>query len=777
MKGKVIDANSRKALNLVNIQIFGTLKGTTTNEFGEFSISGAPLGYQQIQASLLGYSTVISTDYLITKEKIPYIIIEMQEDTKLLSEVSIKTKFFKKTLESPVSLQTLGLAEIEKTPGANRDALRVIQSFPGVASNPGFRNDIIIRGGATSENKFYVDAIEVPVINHFQTQGATGGPVGIINTDLIRKVDFYSSAFPSNRGNALSSIIEFTQKTGNPNRFNLRASLGTSDAGITMEGPIGKRTTYIASFRQSYLQFLFKLIKLPFLPTYNDFQYNIKTQLNNNSELTFMGLGAIDNFELNKEVSNGVSDELTLKRNQIILNSVPINNQWNYTLGISYKIFKENGVQQYVFSRNQWKNRAKKYFLNDELERAENLLLDYNSTETENKFRFENSLKKSNYSLNLGFNIELANYSNRTFQKIANTQSVLQRNFLSKLNFLKYGIFAQFSKTFFSETFGISLGLRFDGIDYNSAMKNMLNQFSPRIATTYNFNEQWSWNSSLAVYQQLPSYTILGFRNNKDKLVNKKGLKYIKSEHLVTGIEFKPSNLIKMSFEGFYKKYSNYPFSVTNQISLANLGADFGVVGNEEVVSNSKGRAYGFEILAQKKSYKKLYGILSYTFVKSEFKNSFDNYSPSTWDNRHLLTLTTGKKMLKNWQIGLKFSLVGGRPYTPYDYEASAVKTNYDISNRGILDFSKINQKRFKTYSQLDIRVDKIWYFKKYSINFYMDIQNMYASAPDSQAFLLPQEKNGVRLTNPDNPSEYLLEEIPSSSGRIIPGTGLIIDF
>ena len=777
LKGRVIDFKTREPLPFVNVLALGTQRGTITNDLGEFRITNLPLGYRKVSASFLGYKIVISSDYLITKEKKPFITIEMIEDENQLTEVEVKAKLFTKTLESPLSLNSLGVAEIERNPGGNRDVLRVIQSFPGVASNPGFRNDIIIRGGATSENKFYVDGIEVPVINHFQTQGATGGPVGIMNTDLIRKVDFYSSAFPSNRGNTLSSIIAFTQKIGNPEKLNARATLGTSDAGITLDGPMGKKTSFVASVRQSYLKFLFKLIKLPFLPTYNDFQFNIKTNLNEKNELSIIGLGAIDDFEINTEVNNGVEDEQQRKANQYILNTVPVNGQWSYTFGLNYKHFGENSMQQLVFSRSKWKNFATKYFLNDN-SNPDNLLLDYESIEVENKFRFENTITKGKQRFNFGANLELSNYSNNTFQKIVNTQNAIERNFNSEAKFFKYGIFGQFSTSFFNNSFGLSLGVRFDGIDYNKNMKNLFNQFSPRIATTYNFGNQWSWNSSLAIYKQLPSFTILGFRDNKGELINKKGLAYIESQHAVSGVEFRPNEETKLTLEGFYKKYSDYPFSVRDQISLANLGADFGVVGNEEVVSSSEGRAYGFEILAQKKAFKGLYGIVAYTFVRSEFEDNLGNYVPSTWDNKHLLTITTGKKFNRSWEVGAKFRLVGGRPYTPYNYSASSVITSYNISNGGILDFSRLNSERFGTYTQLDIRVDKTWYLKKMSINLFLDIQNIYAKTADRQPFLLPKEdSSGVRYKDPNDSTRYLLEEVENSSGRAIPRIGVILDF
>ncbi|MCG8182628.1 TonB-dependent receptor [Tenacibaculum piscium] len=776
VSGKIIDANTREAIPFVNILVYGTSIGSASDENGTFTIANIPLGYNKLQISFIGYETFISDEYLVTNGKTTFINIELKERETTLKEVEIKASLFKKSVESPLSLQSLGVAEIEKNPGGNRDILKVIQSFPGVASNPGFRNDIIIRGGATSENKFYLDGIEVPVINHFQTQGATGGAVGIMNADLIRKVDFYSSAFPVNRGNTLSSVIEFTQKRGNPTQLKTRATLGTSDAGITLDGPLGKNTTFMLSVRQSYLQFLFKLIKLPFLPTYNDFQLNVKSQLSKNSELSIIALGAIDNFKLNESVNDSETDQETLKRNKIILNTVPVNSQWNYTVGASYKYFADKSTHLVVLSRNELKNTAEKYFLNQE--QPENLLLDYSSKEIETKFRYENTFKTSNnYKFNLGTNVEIATYLNDTYRKVANSQGLFEDTFNANIDFVKYGFFANVSKEYLDNKLGVSFGFRTDGVDYNPQMKNQLHQFSPRLSLNYNLNDKVSLSASLGRYYQLPSYTVLGFKNNTGEFINKKGLKYIQADHLVSGFAYKPNTSAKITLEGFYKAYKNYPFSVRNQVSLANLGDGFGVVGNEEVLSNSKGRAYGVEILAQKKSYNGLYGLASYTFVRSEFKNALGNYIPSTWDNKHLLTVTAGKKLKKNWEIGAKFRLVGARPHTPYDTNASSLKVNYDIVNGGILDYTKLNQTRFSTYTQLDARLDKTWFLNNVAINLYLDIQNIYGSSAEQNPFLLATEDATGRITDPNDTSRYVLEEIESSKGSALPRIGVIIDF
>jgi len=776
VKGKVVDALSREAMPYVNVIVEGGVKGATTNEEGEFVINNVALGYVRLVASFVGYDNVISEDYLVTREKSPYINIEMNENSAELDEVVIKRSLFKRSAESPVSLQNLGIAEIEKNPGGSRDVLKVIQSLPGVASNPGFRNDIIIRGGSTSENKFYVDGIEVPVINHFQTQGASGGPVGIINTDLVRKVDFYASAFPANRGNALSSVIEFTQKVGNKERFEGRATLGTSDAGITLQGPLSKNTSVMLSARQSYLQFLFKAIGLPFLPTYTDFQLNVKSKISEKGELSVFGLSAIDNFELNASVNDEVTEEETLQRNNYILANAPLQQQWNYTLGASYKHYGDKSQQLYVLSRNEWKNTSEKY--NDNIALAQNLLYDYSSKEIENKFRFENNTNVFNdVTLNFGVALQQATYQNNTFQRFANATGVQEYNFDSEFSMFSYGVFGQASKGLLKDKLQLSVGVRMDANNYNEEMKNPLNQFSPRISASYNIADNWFVNASLAKYYQLPAYTVLGYRDNSNVLVNKDNVSYIGAQHSVAGIEFRPESTSKITVEGFYKKYTKYPFSVENQISLANLGASFGVIGNEAVVSNNKGRAYGFEVLAQKKSYEGLYGILAYTFVRSEFQDANDTYIPSSWDNRHILTFTGGKKLGKNWEIGAKFRLVGGQPYTPYNLEQSALIENYDINSSGILDYSQLNSLRFDTYSQLDIRVDKTWFYKKWSLNLYLDIQNAYNSQIEQQSYLIPTlDEEGNRLVDASGTS-YILQELENVSGNVLPSFGVIVDF
>jgi hypothetical protein len=262
-------------------------------------------------------------------------------------------------------------------------------------------------------------------------------------------------------------------------------------------------------------------------------------------------------------------------------------------------------------------------------------------------------------------------------------------------------------------------------------------------------------------------------------LVNKEnGVIMIGANHLVAGIDFRPNTTTQMSVEGFYKGYDHYPFSVRDSISLASKGADFGVFGDEEVTSSSNGRAYGFELLTRFKDLFGFKGVMTYTYVRSEFTDIKGEYVPSAWDNRHLLTVTATKSFKRNWDLGFKWRFIGGSPYTPWDMEKSSIKEAWDAQGRGYLDYSKFNEERLGAFQQLDLRIDKAYYYKNWSLMLYFDIQNAYNFQYDNPPALLQQtDANGIPLTDPNDPSRYLLKTIKSTSGTILPTVGIMIEF
>lgn len=771
VKGKIVDATTNEPLPFVNVAVMGTTIGSVSDMDGNFQIFGLEPGFIRLSVSFVGYATTISPDVEVKNANVSNIEISMQQVTTKVEEVTVKASQYRKTEESPVSLRSIGVGEIETNPGANRDISKVIQSFPGVASTPAYRNDVIIRGGGPSESVFYLDGIEVPNINHFATQGSSGGPVGILNADFIREVKYYSGAFPSDRGDALSGVLEFNQIDGNSERTKFKATLGASEVSATFDGPIGEKTSYIFSARRSYLQFLFSVLKLPFLPSFTDFQYKVRTKIDQKNEITFIGLGAIDHNALNLGIKNPNEQQL------YILSQLPVNDQWTYTIGANYKHFHNNGFLTVALSRNMLDNESYKYFDNDE-SNPENLTLKYKSWEIENKLRIENTNRINTFKFNYGGSAELVRYTNDTYQKRYIRGALYEINYSTDLPLIKYGMFGQVSRNFLADQLVASFGTRFDGNNYSAEMRNLLTQFSPRFSVAFNLSSELSLNANVGRYFQLPPYPSLGFKIN-DQFVNKQNaLKYIRADHYITGVEYRPSQMIQFTMEGFYKAYSNYPFSVNDSISLANKGSDFGVLGDEEVVSTGKGRAYGVEFLARINNQKNLNGNISYTLVRSEFKDEkTGNYIPSSWDSRHLLTVFATYKLNKNWIIGGKWRYVGGLPYTPYDLVKSSLITAWDAQGGPYLDYSKFNTERFASFHQLDMRIDKLFYLKKFTAKFYIDIQNAYNFQAEQNDIIVREKDDAGNYITLDNGTRYSLRSIKNTTGTVLPTLGITFEF
>lgn len=769
LKGKVLDAVNNDPLPFVNVIITGTTIGAVTDIDGNFQFAGLNPGFVRVQASFVGYKTALSSQVELSNARVAFVEIKLESQDTQIEEVTVQATPYRKTEESPVSLKTIGIAEIEKSPGANRDISKVIQSFAGVLSTPSFRNDIIIRGGGPSESRFYLDGVEVPNINHFATQGASGGPVGILNADLIREVNYYSGAFPSNRGNALSGIFEFSQVDGNSDKLTFKGSLGASEVSATIDGPVNDKTSFIVSARRSYLEFLFGALKLPFLPTFNDMQFKVRTRFDAKNELTLVGLGAIDVNKLNLNIKDPDDQQ------KYILSQLPENNQWSYTVGAVYKHFRKNSYQTVVFSRSHLNNSIVKYLENNQSS-ASNKIIDYLSEEQENKFRFENNMRMDGFKANIGANIDFAKYTNTSMLRRFYNGNILNVNYDTDLSLIKYAVFGQVSHEFFDERLTVSAGFRMDGNNYSSNMNNLLKQFSPRLSASYLLAPKWSLNMNTGRYFQLPSYTALGYQQN-NVFVNKDDLKYISVDHYIGGLEFKPATAMQFSLEGFLKNYRHYPFSVNDQISLANKGADFGVIGDEEVTSTSKGRAYGAEFQARISSPKGYNMNLSYTLVRSEFQDGKGEYLVSSWDSKHILSMTGTAALKRNWQVGGRFRFVGGLPYTPWDLNRSSLIEAWNLTGGPYFDTSRLNANRFGVFHQLDIRVDKSYYLKNTTLKFYLDIQNLYNFQSQSTDILVREtDANGNFLTA-DNGTRYVLKSIKNPSGTVLPTIGIQVEF
>jgi len=767
VKGTVIDKSSRQPLEFINVMIVGLNKGGVTNAEGKFSIGQVPPGIYRLQASAIGYKTVTTPEYILSTRDL-HIQIEMEENQTELEGVTVTASPFRRDIESPVSLRIIGLQEIEKSPGANRDISRIVQSYPGVAFSPiGYRNDLIVRGGSPSENRFYLDGVEIPNINHFSTQGASGGPVGILNADLIREVNFYTGAFPTDKGNALSSVLDFKLRDGDMERNSLKATLGASEVSLASNGHLGKKTSYLVSVRQSYLQFLFDMLGLPFLPTFTDAQFKLKTRFDARNELTVLGLGGIDKMKLNTKADD--------EDNKYILSYLPKIQQETFTLGAVYRHYAGAHVQSVVASHSYLNNRNTKYQQNDESD-PEHLMLRLRSTEQNTQLRLENSSSFRNWKVTVGTSLDYSQYSNTTFQKVY-TDRAQTFDYHTYLGIMRWGIFGTVNYTSIDERFTASLGLRADANNYSAAMKDLSDQLSPRLSLSYQLTEHWSLSGNAGLYYQLPPYTALGFKNNNGLYANKYALRYMQVSQGSIGLNWRKGDTFEVSVEGFYKDYDKIPLSVADGIPLTCKGNDYGVIGNELLTSTAQGRSYGAELLLKWLIAKKLNLASSFTLFKSEYRTDKESeYIASAWDNRFIFNLRGTYNLPRHWSVGMKVSCIGGAPYTPYDADKSSLVTAWNAQGKPYYDYTRYNEERLPAFTQVDIRIDKTFYLKRCMIGFYIDLQNIAGSKLKQADVLM---STGV-IKNPDAPiaeQRYVMKSLKQESGTLLPTLGITFEY
>lgn len=763
LSGTVTDAKTGDPLIGTTVLLEGTELGDATDVNGRYTITNIPTRTYNVKASFVGFISQTKFNIVIRSEGNIDVNFQLQEDVRELDEVTVTPNPFLKEEVTPLSIQKFNQEEITAYPGGNNDIAKVVQSLPGVSGSVGgFRNDVIIRGGAPNENVYFLDGIPIPNINHFSTQGSAGGPVGLLNVSFFEGVSLTASSFGAEYENVLSGILQFDQRNGDNREFNGNLRVGSSEAALTMEGPLFKgdntesNTTYITSVRRSYLQLLFQAIGLPFLPDYWDYQYKVNHRINTNNQVYVTGVGSIDDLSINE------LDDFDPEQ-EAIQNQIPVIRQTSNTVGIGWKRqFSDNsGFMETVVSSNTLGNEFYRY--EDNVNQT-GLYFKNDSRETETHLRYQATKFVDNWTLSGGFNVINADYNNTTEDLINN------RSFNTDLNFFRYGLFIQSSANFSMNRIGISLGLRTDGDSFTESGHQLYRTLSPRASISYKLteNEKWTLNASLGRYYKILPYTTLGFQNNNGRFPNSDS-DYIQSDHIVGGVEYLLNDRARISAEGFFKYYSNYPVSTTDSVSLANKGGDFEVSGSEPIVSAGNGRTYGIELLYQQKFTGKFYGVAAFTFYKSEFTNLFSNtYKPAVWDNGTLISLLGGYKFGKNWEISSRFRYLGKAPYAPVDQ--SLTLQNYPAVFR---DYELLGSVRLDPLSQLDVRVDKKFNFQNLSLDIYLEVQNVLAqSGPSEPRYGLDRNENGEVIT-----PRTLVQVNRTDEAEVLPSIGLVLNF
>jgi hypothetical protein len=699
--GNVEILGTQEPLVGANVVLLGTTIGTITDVDGKFSINNIPVGMYSARASILGYSPSVRTDIVINNIKPTEISFELTESNIQINEVSVTAEFFQKSPDLLLSTQTSSSEEIRRLPGGFEDVVRAISTLPGVAQAQSGRNDLIVRGGSPGENLYIVDNIEVPNINHFGTQGFSGGPLSYINLDFVDNTTFSSGGFGARYGDRLSSVLTINLKDGRKDRLGGKATISATQFGLNVEGPFSQDGSFIFSARRSYLDLIFKAAGFSFVPEYWDFFTKSSYHPDPKDEIHLIGFGILDNTRAFNTTSDNIYDNskiLQSKQNQFVggLSWRHLYNSGYLTLSASH-LFTDYNYRQNDTLLNP-------IFLN-------------NSNESESSLKFDLVMQASKTTeISAGIQSKFIKFNSDIILPIFTTSfgQQLSANNSFKTTGTKTAAYGQLIQNFGNLKF--TFGLRSDYFD----LINNKFVLAPRFSSAYQILEGTTINASIGRYYQSPSYIWLvsnPINNN---------LKFIGVNHYILGIDQIIRKDTKVSLETYIKKYSGYPVSLNRPyLILANTGAGFGGAsesfssfGVEPLVSDGTGTSYGIELFIQKKlSEIPCYGTISVSYNVSKFKALDEIGRPSSFDQRWIINLGGGYIFNEKWEFSTKFRLATGRPFTPFNDD-------------GTQSIDLYNSKRLPTNHSLDFRVDRRWLFSNLTLITYIDIQNIYNRQP-----------------------------------------------
>ena len=740
----------------------------TTAREGAFAFSNLPVGLCNIRVSSPdGSFTTVLHEQTLNAVKPIELRIEVERPYQVLEEVAISAEAFKTTEETPLSIKNINWSEMQRMPGATLDISKAIQSFPGVLPKSSFGYNISIRGGASSENAYRMDGIDLPTINHFSIQGASGGAVSLLNMDFIQGAALYSGAFPSSMSNVLSGALDLDLRQARSDRPGIRMTLGATDVGATIELPLTGRSGVMVSARNSFSQHYFKLFNIPVLPTYQDAQFKYYTRIGDHADLTILGVGGWDSYRVYTEGRG--SDALLYN-----VGYIPEGEQSTEVLGARYRKFVPNGLQTLVVSHDRITNDADKYVGNTRQESDRQLR--YRSYEDRTRLRYERVWDGEQAKLTLGCSLEAVGVGVDMWALKGHTAGVDTTNLQSDLSYVQGGLFAAYARHSANKRGTLNLGLRMDAANFNLNMVNPLAQLSPRASYKYQLTSHWTANSHVGRYQQMPAGILLAANRatNHGRLT-----RFTSTDHLGAGVEYQNGKTYRVSMEVYTKRYRNAPFLVNDQIAYANAIGAYVAVGDQPSIPNAQGRARGFELFLQQKLKGQYWWMGAYNYGISEFQTASGDWAPSVWDSRHTLSLTTGKVWGKGWQWGLKWRYSSGTPYTPFNESASALVTNWDVLQRGVFDYAQVNSQRLDAFTQLDLRLDKTYSHKGWSLSWFLDLQNLASGDIPLMPYLTVVRDPDTKapLLDPNDPTRYQMQLLRSDTGRTLPTIGMILEF
>ncbi|UCF63660.1 MAG: TonB-dependent receptor [bacterium] len=708
MKGRILDSETKEPLIAVNIEILNTINGAATDLDGYYFIPDIPVGNYSIRISYLGYEPQVQTDLIVRPDRTTFVNTELKKSIIEMETVTVTAGYFSNTTDQPLSIINFSAEEIRRAPGSAGDVSRIIYGLPGVAKVNDTKNSLIVRGGSALENSFYVDNIEITNINHFPEQGSSGGPIGMINVDLIKDVNFYTGGFDASYGDRLSSVMELRFREGDRDRFNAQLDLGLAGFGGVAEGPWpNQKGSWLVAARRSYLDLIVGAIgeTNSSVPQYSDVQTKLTYELSPHHQLTAIGVMGWDQIAIKPE--DAIEQKLNMYNDLTILqNTFGLN--WQYVwgkAGYSNTSFSHS-VTQYNFALNETRYYSETG--------GKKVLLDQSSSEQEFRLRNVNHYTiHRQLKLHLGLETkylvaDFNNYYGPYFDALGNPTPEL--SIIGKSTAVKSHGFMGLNWRPFTRLTLIP-ALRLEHFSYNGNT-----HLSPRFSASYQLTENTAVNFSTGIYfQNLP--LVLLAQNEENKNITDP-----RSRHLVMGISHLLTENTQMTLEVYDKEYSDMPqdpmqpeLFLIDEVYYTGLFLPHGPLS-----AGGRANARGIELMIQKKLAESIYGMVSTSLFRSRYQDYNGNLRNRVYDNRLTFNVEGGYKPNNKWEFSLRWIYAGGTPFTPLDEQASTE------ANRGIYDVNQINTARLPDYHSLNLRLDRRFFFSGSNIVLYFSVWNAY---------------------------------------------------
>ena len=709
IRGKVIDADSKSAILGAAVKLVSndSIMPVTTDPQGNFRLLKVPVGRHSLRVISLGYEDAALNNIVVTSGKEVVLTIELREKVYNSGEVDViyekdKTKANNELVT--ISARNFQSEETERYAGSRGDPSKMVANYTGVATGNDARNDIIVRGNSPLGVLWRLEGVDIPNPNHFSTQGATGGPVSMLNNNLLGNSDFLTGAFPAEYGNKLAAVFDLKIRNGNNEKAEYMGQVGFNGLELGAEGPINKKqgSSFLANYRYSTLE-IFNALGISFgvaaTPQYQDGSFKVNIPTEKKGIFTVWGLGGLSYISLLDSKRDSAEWSFTSKGEDLVLRSGMI------STGVSHNYFfntRTSGKLSLAYTSSLFKvtvdtlsieKTPTNVFTNTSIDGQ--VFANYTLT---SKIDSRNLIKSGITWKQLFFDYKSRYYS-RTDSIYRDQLNVGENTGLAQA-------FAHWQHRL-TENLTLNNGVYFQLFALNKTWA-----VEPRAGLRWQFHEKQSLTAGFGMHSQLQPLVYYFFNsydpNTNQYIVTNRDLDLTRAFHYIAGYDYNFAKDFRLKAEAYYQTLYDVPVEGTriSSLSMLNAGADIeGIPLVDSLVNDGTGKNYGGEITIEKFFSKGYYFLVTTSLYESKYKGSDNVERHTAFSGGHVLNTLAGYEFKlgesgnKLLSLDAKFTLAGGNRYTPIDVQAS-------IINKGpVYIHDQAYSKRFKDYQRLDMKL------------------------------------------------------------------------